>query len=122
MAGVLVLIDDWLRPAGTRRYPVALYVALTVVTIGFLAIWSLVGGAGAVAVAAPFVGVGAGDRLALALPAVARAARLLVWPFELSADYGPQVIPVRSGLSFDAIVGVGIVTAIVALGWVCRRR
>ena len=97
VVGLLVLIDDWLRPPGTRRYPAGLYLALGVVTVGFLALWAKIGTAAATAVAAPFLGVGAGERLALALSAVARAARLLIWPIGLSADYGPQVIPVRAG-------------------------
>jgi hypothetical protein len=122
VAGILVLVDDWLRPPGARRYPVAFYVSLGIVTVGFLALWLKIGGAAAADVAPPFVAVGTGERLTLALPAVARAARLLVWPTELSADYGPQVIPVRAGVSVATIVGAGIVVGVLALGLGCRRR
>jgi len=45
VAGILVLIDDWLRPPGTRRYPLAFYVVLSVVTVGFLGVWSRIGAA-----------------------------------------------------------------------------
>lgn len=122
VAGVIILIDDWLRPPGTRRYPLAFYGALGLITVGFLGLWSRIGGAAAADVAAPFLGMGAGDRLALAFAAVVRAARLLLWPVELSADYGPQVIPVRSGVSLAAVTGAAIVVAVVALGFGCRRR
>jgi hypothetical protein len=121
-AGILVLIDDWLRPPGARRYPVGLYAALALVTLGFLAIWVKIGGAATVDVAPTFIGVGAGERLALALPAVVRAAWLLVWPIELSADYGPQVIPVRAGVSLAAVAGAAVVVGVLTLGLWGRRR
>lgn len=121
VAGILVLADDWLQPPGARHYPVGFYIVLGVVTVGFLAVWVTIGGAAAADVAPPFFGVGAGDRLALALPAIARAGRLLVWPTELSADYGPQVIPVRAGISLAAVAGGAVVIGVVALGLCCRR-
>lgn len=122
VAGILVFIDDWLRPPGTRRYPAGLYVALGIVTVGFLALWVKIGAAAGTDVAPPFLGAGVGERLALALPAIARAARLLVWPTGLSADYGPQVIPVPAGLTLAAVTGAGIVAGVLALGVGCRRR
>lgn len=121
VAGMLVLIDDWLRPSGARRYPVGLYVGLGVVTAGFLGLWVRIGGAAAADVAPPFVGVGARERLALALPAVARAARLLAWPTGLSADYGPQVIPVRAGISLASVAGGAVVVGVLGVGLSCRR-
>jgi protein O-mannosyl-transferase len=122
VAGILVLIDDWLRPPGARRYPVGLYVALGIVTAMFVIIWVKIGGAAAAAVAPPFLGAGPGGRLAVALPAMARAGWLLIWPAQLSADYGPQVIPVRTGISLAAVTGAAIAVAVVALGFGCRRR
>jgi hypothetical protein len=122
VAGMLIAIDDWLRPPDARRYPAGLYVTLGIVTVGFLVLWAKIGAAAAADVAPPFLGVGTGERLALAFPAIARAARLLVWPLGLSADYGPQVIPVRTGFSFAAIPGAGVVAGVLALSWGCRRR
>jgi len=121
VAAILVLADDWLQPSGARRYPAGLYGALGVVTAAFLAVWVKIGGSAAADVAAPFFGVGAGERLAVALPALARAARLLVWPSGLSADYGPQVIPIHSGGSLAAVAGVAVLAGVVALGVRCRR-
>jgi hypothetical protein len=120
VAAILVFIDDWLRPPGARRYPAGFYVALGIVTVGFLAIWMKIGGAAAADVAPPFFAVGTGTRLAVAFPAIARAGRLLIWPTELSADYGPQVIPVRTGLSLAAVAGGAVTVGVVALGVACR--
>lgn len=122
IAGVMMLVDTWLQGPEGRRYPVGLWVALGVVTVGFLGAWWVIGRAGATDVAPVFLGRGVGGRLAVALPAVARAAGLLVWPATLSADYSPQVIPVRAGISFAAVLGVGVVVAVPALGLWGRRR
>jgi hypothetical protein len=122
VAGIVILIDDWLRPADARRYPVGFYVAVGVVTVGFLAIWMKIGGAAAADVAPPFLGVGADGRLAVAFPAIARGARLLIWPTMLSADYGPQVIPVGAGFSLAAVAGGAVVVGILALGFAGRGR
>jgi protein O-mannosyl-transferase len=122
VTGVAILIDDWLQGPGARRYPIGLYLALAVATFGFIGLWWVVGRQGAVDVAPPFIGATTGARLALAGPAVLRAARLLVWPLDLSADYGPQVIRVRDGLSLAAVGGAFVVAAVPALVWWCRRR
>lgn len=122
VAGLLILIDDWLRPPDTRRYPVGLYIALGIVTAGFLAIWVKVGGAATADVAAPFVAASTGERLALSFSAIARAARLLLWPTGLSADYGPQVLRVPAGLSLAAAAGGAVTAGVLALGLFGRSR
>lgn len=58
----------------------------------------------------------------MAFPALGRAATLLIWPADLSVDYGPQVIPFRAGFSLAALVGAVVVCAIVVLGMTARRR
>jgi hypothetical protein len=48
---------------------------------------------------------------------------LMVFPLQLSADYGPQVMPVRTGLSVAAVGGlatIAAVTAMIVWGW--RRQ
>ena len=134
IAGVAILLDYWLRPhplspspfgrGGTdsRPYPVGLWIGLAVVTLGFLAAWFAIGRAGASDVAAVFLGRGGAGRLAVALPAIARAAGLLVWPASLSVDYGPQVIPARTSLSLAALFGAALVIAVPMLVMWCRRR
>jgi protein O-mannosyl-transferase len=119
IVGVVILLDNWLHPA---PYPKRFWVALGVVTAGFLAAWFAIGWVGENDAAAVFYGRNAFGRLAIALPAALRAAALLVWPMSLSVDYSPQVIPARSGFSFAALLGLCVVVLIPALVVVCRRR
>ena len=122
VVGVVILLDDWLQGNGRPRYPVWFYAALGAITVGYLAAWSAVGRDATADVAAPFLGASPGERLAVALPAVLRAATLLIWPLSLSADYGPQVIAVRDSVSLAAIAGALVVVALAASVWLCRRR
>jgi len=118
----LVLLDDWLQPAEARRYPAGLYVALGVLTLGFVWIWHGIGGDATTDVAAAFFGAGTGQRLSVALTAAWRAATLLVWPSHLSTDYGPQVIPVGGGASLAAFGGLAVTAAVPLVAWWSRRR
>jgi protein O-mannosyl-transferase len=122
IVGVVIVLDYWLRTPDDRRYPAALWLALALVTAGFLAAWLAVGWVGENDAAAVFYGRGTWGRLAIALPAVLRAAGLLVWPASLSVDYGPQVIPARLGLSLAALLGFCIVLIVPALVLLCWRR
>ncbi len=123
IAGVVILLDDWLHSgSGGLTYARGFYAALGALTLVFLAVWWTVGGAGAHDTAAAFMGTSAGGRLAIALPALWCAARLLVFPLDLSADYNPQVIPAYSGVSLAAVAGVVVVVGVLWLAWWCRRR
>lgn len=122
IAAVVILLDKWLQPADDARYPAAFWLALGVVTVGFLAAWFAVGWVGENDAAAVFYGRSALGRLAVALPAVLRACVLLVWPVSLSSDYSPRVIPAYSGPSFAAVIGCAIAIAVPILIIWCRRR
>ena len=128
IVSVVLLLDRWLEGHSpeTRPYPRNFWLGLAGVTAGFILLWLVIGGAGASDDAPVFFGRGAGERLLVALPAIARAAMLLIWPASLSAEYGPQVLPLRDGagggLSPAAIVGAFVV---VLVPWVVlwsRRR
>jgi len=121
ITGVVIMIDDWLRPAGTRRYPILFYASLAAVTLGYFGVWYAVGRGATADVASPFLGVGASGRLAVALPAILRAARLLVWPLDLSADYTPQVIPAPAAFGVAALVGAVVVLGVLLLALRTRR-
>jgi hypothetical protein len=122
ITAVAILIDDWLRPSSEKSYPALFHIAMGLTTVGFFLVWLRIGHQWPVDVAAPFLGAGPGQRLATALPAIARAATLLVWPVSLSTDYSPQVIPYRSGLSPAAIVGAVVALGILAVGVLGQRR
>lgn len=122
IAGVVILLDYWLQGTERSRYPAGLWIALGLVTLGYLVAWFSIGWAGESDAAAVFYGRGIVARLAIALPAALRAAILLFWPASLSADYSPQVIPARTALSFAAFLGLCVVVAIPALAWWSRRR
>src|SRR5436190_12418693 len=77
IAGVAILLDYWLQGPERKRYPLGLWIGLAGVTIGFLVAWFAIGRAGASDVAAVFIGRGGAGRLAVALPAITRAAGLL---------------------------------------------
>jgi protein O-mannosyl-transferase len=118
--GVLIVLDHWLRRPDEPSYPRRLYATLGIVTAGFLVAWYLIS-RGAFEVAPVLLDAKAAQRLAIALPAALRAAGLLAWPAQLSADYGPQVIPVYSGFSLAALGGVLIVASTLVGGWRVKR-
>lgn len=121
ITGVLIVLDRWLQRPDQPPYPRQFYVALGIVTAGFLGAWYVIGRRATGDVASVFIGAGTAQRLELALPAVARAAGLLVWPVNLSADYGPQVIPAYRAFSLAALAGTVIVAATLWGGWRIRR-
>jgi hypothetical protein len=87
-----------------------------------MAVWISIGGTATGDVAPPLIGATAGERIAMALPAVLRAAQLLVWPATLASDYNPQVIPYRTGFSLAALGGAVVVAFVLWLVWWGRRR
>ena len=122
IAGVVILLDRWLEPADAPPYPKSFWFALAILTVGYLGVWFAVGWAGENDAASVFYGRDTFGRLALALPAVLRAARLLFWPASLASDYGPRVIPAYDGLSLAAVIGGCILIATPILVVWCRRR
>lgn len=119
IVGVVLLLDRWLDGHAPPR---GFWLAIAAVTTGFVLLWLVIGVAGASDDAPAFLGRGVGERLLVALPAIARAAALLVWPASLSADYGPQVLPLRDEVSFAAIVGAFVVVFVSGVVLWCRRR
>jgi hypothetical protein len=122
IVGVVILLDRWLQGSDERPYARGFWIALAVVTIGFLAAWFAVGWVGESDEAAVFYDRGTWGRLAIALPALLRAALLLIWPASLSVDYNPQVLPARAGFSIAAVLGFVVLVGVPALALWCRRR
>jgi hypothetical protein len=122
IVGAVVLLDKWLEGQPVRRGEIGFWIALGVVTVGFLAAWLAFGWVGENDAAAVFYGRGTWGRLAIALPAVVRATWILIWPAALSVDYSPQVIRAREGFSLAALLGLCLVVAVPALVLWSRRR
>jgi len=121
ISGVLIVLDRWLQRPDEPPYPKRLYGALGIVTALFLGAWYVIGRRATGDVAPVFLGAGTAQRLDIALPAVLRAAGLLAWPLNLSADYGPRVIPAYSAFSLAALGGAVIIAATLVGGWWMRR-
>ncbi len=122
IAGVVILLDKWLQPPGEKPYPAGFWLGLAIATVGFVAVWLSIGWVGENDAAAVFYERGMLGRLAIALPAALRAMWLLWWPVSLSTEYGPQVLPARTGFSIAAALGLGVVVGLPLLAIWCRRR
>jgi len=120
--GVLAL-DHWLEPQGERRPAGDLYFAVAALTAAWLFLWRAIAGplAGASAVAM-INDLPTGQRLAAVIPVQLDALRLLVWPVSLSADYAPQLIPIRTSWSLVATLASVTSLALLGLGLALRRR
>lgn len=122
VTGAVIWLDDRLRPPETRPYPPWFYGLLGALTAGYAVVWLRVGHAATADVAAPFLGAGVGERLAMALPAMWRATGLLFFPLSLSADYSPQVIPYRTVISVPGLLGAMAGLALLLGAFATRRR
>lgn len=119
----LVALDDRARPAATGRVPSRTLGAMVLLTAAWLiARGAVEGGQSFVAVAPTFLGLGVGGRLSTMMPVVFDVVRLLVWPFALSPDYHPQVVPRLEGPTLLAALGATLLAAIAALAIATWRR
>jgi len=115
-----LLIVGRATPAGTGLKRLApLLAAQGVVLAGFWAVrTSVTGGLIGRDWHPAFRTGGAVDRLLIALGVVPEWARLLFFPWHLSADYNPQQIPVGGGFGGRQLLGIGL---LVLLGIVVAR-
>lgn len=117
----LLLLDQ--EALGRGRLRPRMLVLLAVLTGIWLVVRSRAeGGAGFATLAPTFFGLGAAGRLATMMPVVLVIARLLIWPFDLSADYHPRVIERLTGLTPAGVAGLVVLIAAVALAVLCWRR
>jgi tetratricopeptide (TPR) repeat protein len=113
---LLVLDEAALRKKDAAPLQWRLYGAI----LALSAAWFLVrerveGGLGFQAVAPTFFGLGALGRVSTMLPVVFHVVRLLVWPFDLSPDYHPQVIPRLESPTWLGAAGLVLLVALVLL-------
>lgn len=115
-----VALDD--RPT-RRRSPATLFLALATIIVGWWYLWrGLVAGYVASGATTAFYGLSTGERLSTMLPAQLDVLRLLAWPMELAADYGPLTIPIRREWSGLASLGLMVSGSLVLLGLLVAKR
>ena len=68
------------------------------------------------------IGAGPAGRALTMLGVVPHWVRLLFWPAELQADYGPGEIVAAAGWGWTQVVGLGLLAAAGAVFWAARRR
>ena len=96
-----------------------IYLALGGFLLAYLVVrWSILSSLPGDQVAPELFGLGAGGRVWLALSTWPTLLRLLVFPMELSADYGPGVLAPATGLrvTLGALILLGLVAAAIG-GW-----
>lgn len=104
-----------------REWPV--YAALGLVAALYLAVrYAVLGVLTSRDVAAYLVGLPASTRVATALRIVPEYVRLLVFPRDLVADYGPAVIMAVSPADVRVWFGLALMAGALALAWAWRRE
>jgi protein O-mannosyl-transferase len=126
-AAEFTVIDDprpWRERVAAGRL---FYLTLTLTAVGILAARSLVLANQPLGGFQPFtpfnsLHIGNRDRVLTALGVVPSWIRLLFWPVRLSSEYGPPDIEIAQGFSITQLPGFALLVAILALGWLLRRR
>lgn len=120
---LLALDDVATRESLGPRLPWRTYAGVLVLTaVWFFGRRAVEGGLSFAAVAPTFFNLGTVGRLSTMLPVVLVLLRLLVWPFDLSPDYHPQVIPRLEHMTAQGVVGALLLAALAALAFLLWRR
>ena len=123
VAVALLALDDLALGGRGRHLPWRDYGAVVLLTVGwFLVRRPIDAGASFAMVAPTFFGLGTAGRLSTMLPVVLVLIRLLVWPFDLYPDYGPQLVPRLEHFGPLAAAGLLVLLACAALAVVAWRR
>ena len=117
VAIALLALDDLATRATVGpRLPWRVYAGVLLLTVvWFVGRRAVEGGLSFEAVAPTFFLLGPGGRVSTMLPVVFVLLRLLVWPFDLSPDYHPQVVPRLEHLSAEGVAGAVVLAAGAAL-------
>ena len=124
LAVALLALDDLALPRdGLGHLPWRDYAAVTALTLAwFLVRRPIDGGASFAMIAPTFFGLGAVGRISTMLPVAFVLVRLLVWPFDLYPDYGPQLVPRLDHFTLLAAAGLALLLACAALARLAWRR
>jgi Flp pilus assembly protein TadD len=74
------------------------------------------------AAAASLHGLSDGERVLTALSVWPEYMRLLLFPLDLVADYGPAVIVTSRGATPEVVAGIGVIVGLTVLAWLMRER
>ncbi len=123
LAVALLVLDDLALTGRGRHLPWRDYGAVVLLTIAWFLIRRSIDAGQSFAMVAPtFFGLGTAGRLSTMLPVVFVLIRLLVVPFDLYPDYGPQVIPREEHFTLLAAGGLIVLLACAAAAVVGWRR
>jgi tetratricopeptide (TPR) repeat protein len=107
----VVMRRDWLAALRERRWMYAGYLAIAIVYAITLAL--IFRGKALVAPASTWMGASTGERLLTVVSIIPHYVRLMIAPFELSADYNPRVITLATHLTAQVLTGFVLIAIIV---------
>jgi tetratricopeptide (TPR) repeat protein len=124
VAVALLALDDLAtREAGTPALPWRDYVAVAAVTVAWFFVRRGIDAGLSFAMVAPtFFGLGVVGRLSTMFPVLFVLLRLLIWPFDLSPDYFPEVVPRLEHPTLLGAAGLALLLALAALALASWRR
>ena len=124
VAVALLALDDLAtRQAGTPALPWRDYAAVVAVTVAwFLIRRGIDAGLSFTMLAPTFVGLSTLCRISTMLPVAFILVRLLVWPFDLSPDYFPEVVPRLEHPTLLGGAGLLLLVALAGLAVLSWRR
>jgi tetratricopeptide (TPR) repeat protein len=123
VAIALIALDEWIETASFPVITERLYVATAGVTLGWLFLWRAIAGPYvATSVAANFRELDHLQRIWTMLPVQLDVMRLLTMPFDLSAEYNPQMVPQYRHLSLLGVLGAGLSASVLLVGFTRIRR
>ncbi|MDQ3696911.1 MAG: glycosyltransferase family 39 protein [Gemmatimonadota bacterium] len=111
--------ESEVAPTALRSQRVRLYLAYAAIIVVYAIVLAVIfRGRGFSIVAPTWIGTSTAERLLTVATIVPNYVRLLLFPLDLSADYYPQVIPLVSGVTPAALLGLALA---LVLGEVVRR-
>jgi tetratricopeptide (TPR) repeat protein len=120
---LLALDDVATRATLGPRLPWRTYAGVVLLTAVWLVARRAVdGGLSFAAVAPTFFNLGTARRVSTMLPVAFVLLRLLVWPFDLSPDYHPRVVPRLEHLTVLGVAGAVLLAALAVLAFRLWRR
>jgi hypothetical protein len=124
VAVALLALDDLAtREPGSAGLPWRDYAAIVAITVAWFLVRRGIDAGQSFAMLAPtFFGLGPVGRISTMLPVVFILARLLVWPFSLSPDYFPEVVPRLEHPTLLGGAGLVLLVALAALAALAWRR